>query len=92
LFIAILQATTPVTIWIRNDIPDPDRVTAIDQILTFKPLRHLCESVRHTREIADAQTEEHLGLHLAVIWENPYRLTPDLMELVEPRRYKKLEV
>jgi vWA-MoxR associated protein C-terminal domain len=89
LFRAILQATTPVAIWIRNDIPDLDRVTAIDKILTFKPLRHLCESVRHTREIADAQTEEHLGLHLAVIWENPYRLTPDLMELVEPIRYKK---
>jgi hypothetical protein len=92
LFRAILQATTPVAIWIRNDIPDLDRVMAIDKILTFKPLCHLCESVRHTREIADAQTEEHLGLHLAVIWENPYRLTPDLMELVEPRRYKKLEV
>jgi vWA-MoxR associated protein C-terminal domain len=92
LFRAILQATTPVAIWIRNDIPDLDRVMAIDRILTFKPLRHLCESVRHAREIADAQTEEHLGLHLAVIWENPYRLTPDLMELLEPRRYKKLEV
>lgn len=79
LFKAILQATTPIAIWVRTDIPNLDGVTAIDEILTFKPLRHLCESVRRAREIADAQTEQHLGLHLAILWENPYRLTPDVM-------------
>jgi hypothetical protein len=79
LFRAILQATTPVTIWIRNDIPNLDVVTAIDEVLAFKPLSNLCESVRQTREEADAQKDEHLGLHLAVIWENPRRLTPDAM-------------
>jgi vWA-MoxR associated protein C-terminal domain/Effector-associated domain 10 len=85
LFRAILQATTPIAIWIRNDIPNLDRVTAIDEILTFKPLCHLCESVKLTREEADAQTEEHLGHHLALLWENPYRLTPDIMvELIAP--------
>ncbi|HBW90829.1 MAG TPA: hypothetical protein DEG17_18640 [Cyanobacteria bacterium UBA11149] len=85
LFRAILQATTPIAIWIRNDIPNLDRVTAIDEILNFKPLCHLCESVRQTREKADAQPEEHLGLHLALLWENPYRLTPDIMlELIAP--------
>jgi hypothetical protein len=84
LFRAILQATTPVAIWIRNDIPDLDRVTAIDEILTFRPLCHLCESVRQTRELADAQEAEHIGLHLAVLWENPYRLTPDVMVELKP--------
>jgi hypothetical protein len=85
LFRAILQATTPIAIWIRNDIPNVDRVTAIDEVLTFQPLCHLCESVRQTREKADSQSEEHLGLHLALLWENPYRLTPDLMvELIAP--------
>ncbi|PSB04963.1 VMAP-C domain-containing protein [Merismopedia glauca] len=85
LFRAILQATTPIAIWIRNDIPNLDRVTALDEILTFKPLCYLCESVRQTREKADAQTEEHLGFHLAILWENPYRLTPDVMvELIAP--------
>jgi vWA-MoxR associated protein C-terminal domain/Effector-associated domain 10 len=87
LFKAILQATTPVAIWIRNDIPDLDRVTAIDEILTFRPLAHLCESVRQTRELADAQEAEHIGLHLAVLWENPYRLTPDVMVELKPAGY-----
>ncbi len=79
LFRAILTATTPIAIWTRYDIPNFDHVSAIDEILTFKPLCHLCESVRETREQADAQTEEHLGFHLALLWENPYRLTPDIM-------------
>jgi hypothetical protein len=85
LFKAILRATTPIAIWTRTDIANLDQVTAIDKILTFKPLCHLGESVRLTREQADAQTEEHLGHHLALLWENPYRLTPDIMvELNSP--------
>ncbi|NER49685.1 MAG: hypothetical protein F6J92_23940 [Symploca sp. SIO1A3] len=85
LFKAILYATTPVAIWTRTDILNLGGVTAIDQLLTCKPLCHLCESVRQVREQADAQTEEHLGLHLALLWENPYRLTPDVMvEFISP--------
>ena len=85
LFRAILQATTPVAIWTRTDILNLDQGTAIDEILTFKPLCYLCESVRQTREKADAHLEEHLGLHLAILWENPYRLPPDVMlELTTP--------
>ncbi|AFZ01292.1 hypothetical protein [Calothrix sp. PCC 6303] len=85
LFKAILTATTPIAIWTRYDIPNFDHVSAIDEILTFKPLCHLCESVRQTREKADAQTEEHLGFHLALLWEDPYRLTPNVMlELKTP--------
>jgi len=86
LFKAILTATTPIAIWIRCDLPNLDQVVAINKVLTFKPLCHLCESVRETREKADAvQMEEHLGFHLALLWENPYRLTPDVMiELKTP--------
>lgn len=85
LFKAILTATTPIAIWTRYDIPDFDHVSAIDEILTFKPLCHLCESVMQTRKQADAQTEEHLGFHLAILWEDPYRLTPNVMlELTTP--------
>lgn len=79
LFKAILTSTTPIAIWTRCDIPNFDQVTAIDEILSFKQLCHLCESVRQTREQADAQTEEHLGFHLALLWEDPHRLTPDVM-------------
>ncbi|WP_375490815.1 hypothetical protein [uncultured Nostoc sp.] len=42
-------------------------------------------SNRLTREKADAQTEEHLGFHLALLWEDPHRLTPNVMlELKTP--------
>jgi len=82
LFKAILRAATPIAIWTRCNIPNLDQVAAINEILTFKPLCHLCESVRQTREKADAQTEEHLGFHLALLWENPYRLPPDTMWLL----------
>ena len=85
LFRAILSATTPVVIWTRADIYHQGKVNLIDEILTFQPLCSLCESVRQIREKADAQTEEHLGFHLAILWENPYRLTPDIMvELIAP--------
>jgi hypothetical protein len=44
----------------------------------------LCESVRQTREKAEAaETGEDLGLHLALLWENPYRLPPDIMRELE---------
>ena len=79
LFDAILRATTPIAIWTRTDIANLDQVIAIDEILTFKPLCHLSESVRFTRGQAYGQAEEHLGHHLALLWENPYRLTPDIM-------------
>ncbi|MBD2451494.1 hypothetical protein H6G76_31140 [Nostoc sp. FACHB-152] len=81
LFKAILISTTPIAIWTRCDIdiPNFDQVTAIDEVLSFRPLCHLCESVRQTREEADAQTEEHLGFHLALLWEDPHRLTPNVM-------------
>ncbi|NEO54378.1 MAG: hypothetical protein F6K54_15580 [Okeania sp. SIO3B5] len=85
LFRAILSATTPVVIWTRADIERREKVNLIDEILTFQPLCYLCESIRQIREKADAQTEEHLGFHLAILWENPYRLTPDIMvELITP--------
>ncbi|GAB1537903.1 hypothetical protein NUACC21_05580 [Scytonema sp. NUACC21] len=84
LFQAILHSTTPIALWTRRDLPNFAQVAAIDEILTFKPLCHLCESVRQTREKADAQTEEHLGFHLAVLWEDPHRLTPDVMLELKP--------
>ena len=84
LFRAILQAAIPIAIWIRNDISQIDQVTEIDQVLTFKPLRYLGESIKKIRADADAQTEDHLGFHLALLWENPHRLTPNIMFELRP--------
>ena len=85
LFRAILMAATPIAIWTRRDLADCGCLTAIDDFLSCKLLSNLCESVRILREKADADPEEHFGSHLAILWEDPYRLTPDVMvELTPP--------
>jgi CHAT domain-containing protein len=88
LFRSIRLATTPIVIWTRINIPSLDKeeqAKKINEIITLKPLCDLCESVKETRIQAHTQTEEHLGHHLALLWENPYRLTPDVMlELTTP--------
>lgn len=85
LFRAILMAATPIAIWTRRDLATCGCLTAIDDFLSCKLLSNLCESVRMLREEADADPEEHFGSHLAILWEDPYRLTPDVMvELMPP--------
>ena len=85
LFKAILMAATPIAIWTRQDLATCGCLTAIDDFLSCKLLSNLCESVRMLREEADADPEEHFGSHLAILWEDPYRLTPDVMvELMPP--------
>ena len=85
LFTVILMAATPIAIWTRRDLADCGCLTAIDDFLSCKLLSNLCESVRMLREEADADPEEHFGSHLAILWEDPYRLTPDVMvELTPP--------
>jgi hypothetical protein len=79
LFRAILTAATPIAIWTRQDLANCDCLTAIDEFLSCKLLSNLCESVRMLREEADADPEEHFGSHLAILWEDPHRLTPDVM-------------
>ena len=80
LFKAIQRATTPIAIWTREDIPNLDQATFIDQLLKDQPLRYLCQSVQKKRKKAKAQKKEHLSFHLAILWENPYRLPPGTIE------------
>jgi vWA-MoxR associated protein C-terminal domain/Effector-associated domain 10 len=87
LFTSIRLSMTPIAVWIRSDIPTIDRATEIDKILTLQPLKDLCKSVRETRIQAHTQVEEHLGLHLALLWENPYRLTPPAIVALRATRY-----
>ncbi|MBE9142964.1 VMAP-C domain-containing protein [Planktothrix mougeotii] len=80
LFLAILQATTPIAIWTRCNLKNCDLAAEIERVLTLNTLSCLCESVRKVREEANAEeNEQHLGFHLALMWENPYRLIPDVM-------------
>jgi hypothetical protein len=84
LFKGILLATTPIALWTRCEINrHPDALAKIDRILS-QPLNNLCKSVQQIREAAEAEeNEQHLGCHLSLLWDNPYRLLPD-RKLKEP--------
>jgi vWA-MoxR associated protein C-terminal domain len=82
LFRAILNAATPIAIWVRCDLPDLDLAVELDTLITDSHLFGLSAAVLRKRQQADEeeQSEQHLGAHLAMLWEDPGRLTPDAMK------------
>jgi hypothetical protein len=82
LFTAILNAATPIAIWVRCDLPDLDLAAELDALITESHLFGLSAAVMRKRQQADEEerSEQHLGAHLAMLWEDPGRLTPDAME------------
>ena len=82
---AILQAATPIALWPRCPNPNSNYAESINQLLTCRPLRQLSESVRELRSASQGNSPDHLGCHLGFLWEDPYRLTPEMMiELMQP--------
>ena len=60
-----------------------------DNSINEQKLCDLCEYVKTIREQAyDTTTKtknpNHLGSHLSVLWENPYRLPPDALIKLRP--------
>jgi hypothetical protein len=82
LFRAILNAATPIAIWVRCDLPDLDLAAELDALITDSHLFGLSAAVMRKRQQADEEerSEQHVGAHLAMLWEDPGRLTPDAME------------
>jgi vWA-MoxR associated protein C-terminal domain len=82
LFRAILNAATPIAIWVRCDLPDVDLAVELDTLITDSHLFGLSAAVLRKRQQADEeeQSEQYLGAHLAMLWEDPGRLTPDAMK------------
>ncbi|TVU54901.1 MAG: hypothetical protein EA414_04655 [Arthrospira sp. PLM2.Bin9] len=82
---AILQAATPIALWPRCPNPNSNYADSMNQLLTCRPLRQLSESVRELRSASQGNSPDHLGCHLGFLWEDPYRLTPEMMiELMQP--------
>jgi hypothetical protein len=87
LFTAILKAATPIALWSRCDLAHLDQVAEINALITSNPLLKLSEAVWRQRQQADEEDDPamHLGSHLGILWEDPYRLTPDaMMQLMSP--------
>ena len=86
LFTCILKAASPIAIWPRQELPDLKHVEEIEQLIAAGPLLKLLETVRQKREDADCADcpTSHIGSHLALLWENPNRLTPDALAQLRP--------
>jgi vWA-MoxR associated protein C-terminal domain len=63
LFRAILNAATPIAIWVRCDLPDLDLAAELDALITDSHLFGLSAAVLRKRQQADEQeqSEQHLG-------------------------------
>jgi vWA-MoxR associated protein C-terminal domain len=87
LFTAILKAATPIALWARCDLTHLDQVAEMDTLIMANPLLELSKAVWRKRQQADEEDDPslHLGAHLGILWEDPYRLTPDaMMQLMPP--------
>lgn len=79
LFKAVHEAATPIAIWLRqDDIPDQTQKIAIFNKLIGIPLGNLPKEVRSQWVEAYSQEfpKQHLGYHLSILWDNPFRLPP----------------
>jgi hypothetical protein len=83
LFTSVLMAAAPIAIWIRRDLPHLDPGAEMDELLGKYPLLELVEKVRQKRTDADTADfpEDHLGSHLALMWEDPNRI-PEVSQLI----------
>lgn len=72
-FAALQAAAAPVAIWLRQSLPDIDQ---IDDLLNCCP-HGLSEVVKEQRSLAFSKDpDNHIGHHLALLWEDFDRLPP----------------
>jgi vWA-MoxR associated protein C-terminal domain len=81
---AVHRSATPIAIWSRCSLQHLDQVSEINLLISSSCLAGLSEAVLQKRQAADWEDEPemHLGKHLAILWENPYRLPPDVAQLI----------
>ncbi len=76
IFAAILKTGIPVALWLKKNTENLDCQSEIEQILSGR-IHDLPETIRRKRE--DAQdSDTHIGHHLSLLWEDPYRLPPSI--------------
>ncbi|MEP1076061.1 hypothetical protein NDI52_11730 [Leptolyngbya sp. PL-A3] len=80
LFLALLDAAVPIAIWSRQSIPESDLLQEIAGLLTSGPLFKLPKLLWKQRSSA-SDPDKHLACHLALLWEDPSRLPPDVQPI-----------
>ena len=83
IFNAILQSAVPVAVWLRQNL-DINCQNALTQVLNCQ-IVELPDVVQNCRtEAFKYNGEPHIGAHLALLWEDPHRLPPDITPLLMP--------
>ena len=83
MFNAILQSAAPVAVWLRQNL-DINCQTVLNQVLNCQ-IAELPDAVQNCRtEAFKCNGEPHIGAHLALLWEDPHRLPPDITPLLMP--------
>jgi DNA-binding Xre family transcriptional regulator len=82
-FNAILQSAAPVAVWLRQSL-EIDCQNALNPVLNCS-IAELPDAVQNCRKEAFiSSSEPHIGIHLALLWEDPHRLPPDITPLLMP--------
>jgi len=76
-FAVILSTATPVALWLRCDLPSKYN-QQLDGLLRCC-IEQLTKTVAEKRREAIPEPEDsHIGHHLSLLWEDPYRLPPSI--------------
>jgi hypothetical protein len=73
---SITKAGIPIVIWTRHDNGDADHLSEMQTLVCSAPLIYLPERVLNKRQEAIQQSDNHLGNHLAILWDDPNRFPP----------------
>lgn len=77
-FATLFKSGAPIAFWTRcNQIENLDLSTEMDRFLSIHLLKNraeLLEQIRQERENAYAADVDHLGNHLAILWDDPSRV------------------
>ncbi|NEQ67895.1 MAG: hypothetical protein F6K21_20805, partial [Symploca sp. SIO2D2] len=77
-FAVILKAATPVALWLRESL-SLNCQEQIDKLVVGCCMPELPEEVKNKRLMAfTCPPNTHIGHHLSLLWENPYRLPPSI--------------
>lgn len=75
-FAVILSTATPVALWLRCHLPKCNQ--QVDGLLGCS-IEQLTKTVAEKRQEALPEPEDsHIGHHLSLLWEDPYRLPPSI--------------
>lgn len=77
--ILLFKAATPIALWIRQQIPNTDNRSALDNIIGSCCLQELPDRVKSNRldALACEPPESHVGRHLCLLWDDPDLLPPE---------------